>query len=952
MAIGRHSCSSFPRESMKIIRILSGAAIVLLTSVLLSIPSFAAQPGKADIKVGRVATEVTEIVVRLQGDAAGDDIQPITAAQLERLNAAAGLRLTSRGLALNGGQVLGLPSTISVEQARALVRKIRLVPEVLWVELGTSQTALAKPKGSGPVAAGGGDRIVVKLNDPDSWRAAERNEALDAAVLARLGRIAGVPLAHLRPMSGGAFVLMLPRKVSAVEMAEIIDRLQRDPQVKYAEPVLTAKPMLVPNDTYYPRQWNYFELPGGANLPLAWDTTSGSAGVVVAVLDSGILPHPDLIGRYLAGYDMISDAWMANDGDGRDSDPRDPGDWVAAGDCGAGEPAESSSWHGLHVAGTLGAASNNALGVTGVTWGAKILPVRVLGKCGGLSSDIDDAIRWAAGLSVPGVPANPNPARVINLSLGYAAPCTLSSQAAVNDALAVGAVVVAAAGNENMDVASSAPANCSGVISVAAHARDGDITGPSNYGAGVKISAPGGNGPDGGADAIESTYNSGTTVTATYTYQSRSGTSMAAPHVSGVAALMLSVNGALTPAQVTALMQGGARPFSAKTWCAMNAGNCGAGLLDAAGAVSSAKSLLPQSGGVIAYLEEPVPGGSASGVGNIRGWAVSQRAVRRVDLYVDGTLTFAVPNGGSRGDVGAAYPAYPGAVNSGFSMAYNFGNLSAGSHTFMVRAVDDAGSYQDASATFNVVRFPASFIANPGEVSLLGASATMLDGNTFLLNHMVVQGVAYNLTLRWSTATQGFALVAMAAAGPVAASLAPPASFSGAASLPQPGGVIAYLEEPVPGGSASGVGNIRGWAVSQRAVRRVDLYVDGTLAFAVPYGGSRGDVGAAYPAYPGAGNSGFSMAYNFGNLSAGSHTFMVHAVDDAGSYQDASSTFNVVRFTASFIANPGEVSLLGASATMLDGNTFRLNNVVVQGAIYNLTLRWSTATQGFVLVGI
>jgi hypothetical protein len=323
----------------------------------------------------------------------------------------------------------------------------------------------------------------------------------------------------------------------------------------------------------------------------------------------------------------------------------------------------------------------------------------------------------------------------------------------------VGAVVVAAAGNENVDVASSAPANCSGVISVAAHERNGDITGASNYGAGVKISAPGGNTQNGGADAIASTYNNGVTTPASYTYQSRSGTSMAAPHVSGVAALMLSVNGALTPAQVTALMQGGARPFAAGTWCAMYTGNCGAGLLDASGAVGSAKQLLPQSGEVIAYLEEPVSGGSASGVGNVRGWAVSQRAVRRVDLYVDGALELTVPYGGSRGDVGAAYPSYSGAGNSGFSMGYNFGNLSAGSHTFMVRAVDDAGSYQDASATFNVVRFPASFIANPGEVSLLGASATMLDGNTFRLNNVLVQGAAYNLTLRWSTATQGFALV-------------------------------------------------------------------------------------------------------------------------------------------------------------------------------------------------
>ncbi|MHB9101280.1 MAG: hypothetical protein ACYC2E_07195, partial [Sulfuricella sp.] len=174
---------------MKFCKMLSGAAIVLLAFILLPFPSFAATPAKAAINVGRVATEITEIVIRLQGDAAGDDIQPVTDAQMERLNAATGLRLVSRGLARNGGQVLGLPSPMSVEQARVVVSKIRLVPEALWAELGRPQASLAKPKSSAPAAAGGGDRIVVKLNDPESHRTAERNEALDAAVLARLGEV-------------------------------------------------------------------------------------------------------------------------------------------------------------------------------------------------------------------------------------------------------------------------------------------------------------------------------------------------------------------------------------------------------------------------------------------------------------------------------------------------------------------------------------------------------------------------------------------------------------------------------------------------------------------------------------------------------------------------------------------------------------------------------------------
>ncbi len=163
---------------------------------------------------------------------------------------------------------------------------------------------------------------------------------------------------------------------------------------------------------------------------------------------------------------------------------------------------------------------------------------------------------------------------------------------------------------------------------------------------------------------------------------------------------------------------------------------------------------------MIVYLEEPTHGGTASGVGNVRGWAVSLQPIQRMDLYIDGSLAFTVPYGGSRSDVGAAYASYPESTNSGFSMAYNFGLLSAGSHTFLTRALDDAGNVTDATATFNVVRFPNSFIADAADVSLVGASATIVDANTLRLDNVMVQGVSYNLTLRWNTATQGFALVA------------------------------------------------------------------------------------------------------------------------------------------------------------------------------------------------
>lgn len=163
---------------------------------------------------------------------------------------------------------------------------------------------------------------------------------------------------------------------------------------------------------------------------------------------------------------------------------------------------------------------------------------------------------------------------------------------------------------------------------------------------------------------------------------------------------------------------------------------------------------------LIVYLEEPINAGTASGVSNIRGWAVSRRPIQRIDLYIDGTLTYTLPYGGSRPDVGVAFPAYPGSANSGFSMAYAYGVLSAGSHTFLARAVDDAGNVRDSVATFTVVRLPSSFISNPAEVILLGGSTTIVDGNTLRLANVRVQGVNYTLTLRWNTATQGFELVA------------------------------------------------------------------------------------------------------------------------------------------------------------------------------------------------
>ncbi len=430
------------------------------------------------------------------------------------------------------------------------------------------------------------DQIIIKLRPIERAQAA----SLDAGYVASLSAVANARLQHFRPMSGDAQVFKLPSRLPIAEVQAIARRLSKHPDVEYAEPDYIMHPMLVPNDPEYNNQWHYKAFTtevGGANLPAAWDITTGSVTQVVAVIDTGLRPHVDIdtnildtTGRVAPGYDFISDTTVANDGDGRDSNPTDPGD-----NCGSG----SSSWHGTHVAGTIGALSNNGVGVAGVNWNSKILPVRVLGRCGGSFSDVIDGMRWSAGLPVPGVPANDTPAKVLNLSLGGFGACGQSIQTAINNIVAAGSVVVVAAGNSNADASSFVPANCNGVITVAANNRGGDRAFYSNFSTTlIEISAPGGaqsfaNDPNG----VLSTLNSGITTPAGDNYIYYQGTSMAAPHVAGIASLMLSVNPALTPAQVGSRIQSTARPFAAGTSCLLN-NNCGAGIINAAAAVAAA----------------------------------------------------------------------------------------------------------------------------------------------------------------------------------------------------------------------------------------------------------------------------------------------------------------------------------------------------------------------------
>jgi serine protease len=350
------------------------------------------------------------------------------------------------------------------------------------------------------------------------------------------------------------------------------------------------------------------------DAPAAWDITTGSSNVRIAVLDTGITDHADLNGRWTGGYDMITDPATANDGGGRDSNPHDPGDWITANECYSGSPARNSSWHGTHVAGTIAAATNNGAGVAGLNWVSQVIPVRVLGKCGGSTSDIADAIRWAAGLSVSGVPDNTHPAQVINMSLGGGGSCSTSMQNAINDAYNAKTTVVVSAGNSNQDAGNFTPANCNNVITVAATDRNGNRASYSNFGSVVEIAAPGGDQSTGHSDGVLSTLNSGTTTPAGDIYEYYQGTSMAAPHVAGIVSLIYSVKPSITPAEVLSILQNTVTLFPGGSTC--NTSNCGSGIANAGAAVALANS------GVTAPTLNPIS--NSDGDGN---YTVSWNAV-------------------------------------------------------------------------------------------------------------------------------------------------------------------------------------------------------------------------------------------------------------------------------------------------------------------------------------
>jgi serine protease len=423
------------------------------------------------------------------------------------------------------------------------------------------------------------DAIIVGYNEGDARAAGDAVSAISRH-LDQVASRTGETLSYVRTLSTGGHLVKIGKALDDGSLLKVMNDLAADPNVAYVEPDQIMVPFLSPNDSSYSQQWHYFEATGGANLPAAWDNATGS-GVVVAVLDTGITSHTDLNANVIAGYDFVSSSTNARDGNGRDSNPADQGDWTTAGQCYSGSPASNSSWHGTHVAGTIAAVTNNAAGVAGVAFNAKIQPVRVLAACGGTLSDIADAITWSSGGTVSGVPANATPAKVINMSLGGSATsCASTYQTAINGAVGRGTSVIVAAGNSNVNVSGATPANCSNVIAVAATNRSGGRAYYSNYGTLVDIAAPGGDVRSASSNGILSTLNSGTTTPGSQSYAWYQGTSMATPHVAGLAALVLS-KASQTPAQLETLLKNNARSFP--TSCS----GCGAGIIDAVATIAA-----------------------------------------------------------------------------------------------------------------------------------------------------------------------------------------------------------------------------------------------------------------------------------------------------------------------------------------------------------------------------
>ncbi len=484
-------------------------------------------------------------------------------------------------------------------------------------------------------------RVIVKLRAQESAATAAQAQGVTPRDrIANLAGRSGVVLKESHQILDRMHVLQVEPSPGD-SLAATIERLKADTDVEYAVPDERRYIHAIPDDTLYSLGGQWYEqvnaqTPSAVDAQSAWDYTKGDPNLVIADLDTGVrFDHPDLLaiangGRLLPGYDFISDSGVANDGDGWDADPSDPGDWVNSSDHATSQfkdcEVQISSWHGTRTAGVLAALTNNQRGVSGMTWRGRILPVRVLGKCGGFDSDIITGMLWAAGQPVANAPVNPNPARIINMSLGSAGSCPASYADAITQLTAIGVLVVVSVGNDGGMVDS--PANCAGVAAIGGVRHTGTKVGYSSLGPELTLSAPAGNcvNQTGTCQySIQTTTNSGTAgpVAGDDAYTGililpdgqpkgpNLGTSFAAPIVSGIAGLMLSVNNNLNTCQLISRLQEGSVPFpqssstqpappachvptgasdvqNAECICTLDGKTCGAGMANAKRAVLAA----------------------------------------------------------------------------------------------------------------------------------------------------------------------------------------------------------------------------------------------------------------------------------------------------------------------------------------------------------------------------
>ncbi|KRA14872.1 S8 family serine peptidase [Lysobacter sp. Root604] len=498
---------------------------------------------------------------------------------------------------------------------------------VLAAATALALAAIASPAAAGQAhfaglkAGGSYSRFIVKYKDGSSPAASSAalstslSNMAARTILPAASKGKRVGLKQVRRMlMPGASVIASDQELNHEEAAALMRQIAADPNVQFVQVDGKKRALAIPNDPNFGQQWHYADSAVGIRAPTAWNTSTGS-GVVVAVIDSGIMLHNDLNANILPGYDMVTSTTggtrqqcadvgaltgcgKSDDGNGRDADPTD-------------SSVAGTGAHGTHVAGTIAAVTNNGIGVAGVAYGAKVVPIRVLGNQGfGDDSDIVDAITWASGDTVPGVPANANPAKIINMSLGGSVQGSCANaapayKAAIDRAIAKGSVVIAAAGNDNIDIVNgnfkgvivdSVPASCGGVISVAASNKSGSRSSFSSWGATIDITAPGGENVSGGG--VLSTVP-------TNAYEGYAGTSMAAPHASGVAALIVAASPtSMTPVQIEQVLEGTARPI-VPSKCS---GGCGAGIIDAAAAVAAVSGGTPGNQAPVANFTSSASG--------------------------------------------------------------------------------------------------------------------------------------------------------------------------------------------------------------------------------------------------------------------------------------------------------------------------------------------------------